>query len=74
MSETPLIVFIVIGLPSICLTILFLTKMILKQGKETKKQYKDDDTEIIDHIYYGMKDIHKRVDNLETILRSKDRE
>lgn len=72
MSETPLIVFIVIGLPSICLTIIFLTKMILKQGKETKKQNKDEDTQVIEHIYYGLKDLHKRVDNLETILRSKE--
>ncbi len=74
MSETPLIVFIVIGLPSICLTIIFLTKMILKQGKETKKQHSDEDTEVIDQIYYGIKDLHKRVDNLETILHAKDRE
>ncbi len=72
MSETPLIVFIVIGLPSICLTVIFLTKMILKQGKETRKQNKDEDTVVIEQIYYGLKDLHKRVDNLETILRSRE--
>lgn len=70
MNETPLIVFIVIGLPVICLTILFLAKMIMKQGNVNRKKHQDEDLEIIEEIYHGMKDLHKRVDNLETILRN----
>lgn len=70
MNETPLIVFIVIGLPVICLTILFLAKMIMKQGNANRKKHQDEDLEIIEEIYHGMKDLHKRVDNLETILRN----
>lgn len=71
MNETPLIVFIVIGLPVICLTILFLTKMIIKQGNENKRKHKDEDEVVIEEIYHGLKDLHQRVENLETILRNK---
>ncbi|MCF7940876.1 MAG: hypothetical protein K9M84_04640 [Spirochaetia bacterium] len=74
MNETPIIVFIVIGLPVICLTIIFLAKMIMKQGNENRKKHQDDDAVVIEEIYYGLKDLHRRIENLETILHNQNRE
>jgi hypothetical protein len=72
MNET-VIVFIVIGLPVICLTVLFLTKMIIVQGKEKKRKNKDEDEVIVEEIYHGLRDLHRRVENLETILHNQYR-
>jgi hypothetical protein len=74
MNETPLIVFIVIGLPVICLTVIFLARMLLKQGNEKKKRTQDDDAVIIEEIYHGLRDLHRRVENLEIILHNQYKE
>ncbi|MGM0431181.1 MAG: phage-shock protein [Spirochaetota bacterium] len=68
-----LIVFIVIGLPVICLTILFLAKIIIRQGNEKKKNNQNEDEAVIEEIYHGLRDLRRRVENLETILHSQDR-
>jgi ABC-type bacteriocin/lantibiotic exporter with double-glycine peptidase domain len=64
-----LIVFIVIGLPVICLTVIFLARMRIKQASEKKVKHSQEDEVIIEEIYHGLRDLHKRVENLETIMR-----
>lgn len=73
MNET-LIVFIVIGLPVVCLTVLFLTKMIIVQGNRKKETNRDGDEAIIEEIYHGLRDLRSRVENLETILHNQYRQ
>ncbi len=74
MENTALIVFIVIGLPIICFTVIYLTRIIIKQGNQNKKRHQEDDIEVIEKIYHGLKDLDDRVENLETILFKQHRE
>lgn len=71
------ILFIVIGLPIICGTIV----KIIHGPKDKKKKGKgkdnvgdqDKNQEILEEIFYGLKDLGKRVNNLETILDAKEK-
>ena len=66
------IVFIVIGLPVICLTVIFLARMRIKQTNEKRTKHTQDDEQIIEEIYHGLRDLHRRVENLETIMKHDD--
>lgn len=71
---------IVVGIPVVCSTLVTLI-----HGPKYKNKYKknrmdhedransDKNQEILEEIFYGLKDLGKRVSNLETILDEKDR-
>ena len=68
------ILFIVIGIPVISNTIITLIYG-PKEGRKYRKSRKhgshynnDEDTQMLEEIYYGLSDLGKRVKNLETIL------
>lgn len=72
------ILFILIGIPVICGTLV----KIIHGPKELRKKKgdklnqdemlrKERDSEILEEIFYGLKDLGKRVNNLETIMDEK---
>lgn len=61
-----IIVFICVGLPVICGTIIAINKQDAKKAKKG-------DQEALDELYYAVKDMKKRISNLETILYEKER-
>ena len=69
MQETVLIVFIVIGVPVICVTLIIMSRMRMKGESRNKEAMKDQEAQIIDDIYWGLKDLNLRIENLETILK-----
>jgi len=73
MTEGVLIVFIVIGLPVICGTLLAMNKNSKKAGREKDDAVKDDEALIIDEIYWGLKDLNRRIENLEAIVFKDDK-
>ncbi len=72
------IIFIVVGIPVICGT---LVKIIhgpkeLRKNKKAKMDQEsriksEKDSELLEEIFYGLKDLGKRVNNLETIMDDK---
>ena len=71
MHEAVPIVFIVIGLPVICITIIALSKHKQKDDARRSREGLDRETEIIEEIYLGLKKLNRRIENLETILAEK---
>ncbi len=69
MHETALIVFVVIGIPVICVTLIIISRMWMKGENRKKDSMKDQEAQIIDDIYWGIKDLNQRIENLETILK-----
>lgn len=72
------LLFILIGIPVICGTLV----KIIHGPKELRKKKRDKlnqdemlrkerDSEILEEIFYGLKDLGKRVNNLETIMDEK---
>ncbi len=68
MHEAVPIVFIVIGLPVICVTLIILMRMRRADELKRKNTLKDDELEIIEEVYQGLKDLSRRIDNLETLM------
>jgi len=68
MNETIIILLITIGIPVVSVTLIILKAM---ENRKERKIIKDkdnlSDTELRD-IYYGLQDINRRIENLETIL------
>lgn len=69
------ILFIVVGIPVICNTLVKLIhgpKELRKDKRDRmnrqEKEKMDRDSEMLEEIYYGLKDLGKRVENLETIM------
>ncbi len=61
-----IIVFICVGLPIICGTIISLNKHDSKKSRQGNQ-------ETIDELYYSIKDMKKRISNLETILYEREK-
>ncbi len=74
MHETVLIVFIVIGIPVICVTLIIMSRQWMKNDSKRKDSVKDQEAQIIDDIYWGLKDLNKRIENIETIYKNNDTE
>lgn len=75
------IIFISVGIPVICNSIVTLIHGPKGTRKDNKKQSAQEyanrsekDREMLEEIYYGLSDLGKRINNLETILDEKDRE
>jgi len=68
MHEAVPIVFIVIGLPVICVTLIVLLRM--RRTEERKRSRRDvsDELELLEELHAGLKQLRRRVENLETIL------
>ena len=60
------IVFICVGLPIICGTIIAINKQDSKKSRQGNQQ-------AMDELYYAVKEMKKRIANLETILYDKER-
>ena len=60
------IVFIVVGLPVICIA--WIVKMSLEGSPRRTKKMDADETKIIQEIYRGLNKMEERIDALETIL------
>lgn len=61
-----IIVFICVGLPIICGTIISINKHDSKKSRQGSQ-------ETLDELYYSIKDMKKRITNLETILFDRER-
>lgn len=66
MNTGIIIVFICVGLPIISGTIVSLKKLEQKKNREM-------DQETLDKMYFALKDLKKRIINLETILYDRDK-
>ncbi|MCF7953753.1 MAG: hypothetical protein K9K78_06725 [Spirochaetales bacterium] len=73
MTEGVMIVFIVIGLPVICGTLLAMNKSSRKSKGKKDDTVKDEEAQIIDEIYWGLKDLNHRIENLEAIVFKNDK-
>jgi len=61
-----IIVFICVGLPVICGTIISINKADSKKSKQGNQQ-------AMDELYYSIKEMKKRISNLETILYDREK-
>ena len=59
-------IFICVGLPIICITLVKLNKQNSKKTGENKQ-------ENLDELYYSIKEMKKRISNLETILYDREK-
>lgn len=72
MNEHILTLLITVGIPVVSLTLIILKSM---ENRKERKMMKDKEMlndEDIREIYYGLKDINRRLENLETILYEKE--
>ncbi len=70
MHEAVPIVFIVIGLPVICITLIVLLRIKRTDELKRKSTLKEDELEIIEEVYQGLRGLSRRIDNLETLMYS----
>jgi phage shock protein B len=68
-----LIVFIVIGVPVICGTILALAKTVQGGGRKSGNKLDEEQTRILQELHRGMNRMEARVEALETIILERDR-
>ncbi len=73
MHEAVPIVFIVIGLPVICITLIAMAKHRSRDAFNKRSNGTDDEAKIVDDVFWGLKDLNRRIENLETII-SKERD
>lgn len=70
------ILFILVGIPVICNTIVKIARppgdKRSKKGKSSGSSVNEQDREVLEEIFYGLKDLNKRIENLETILYEKE--
>lgn len=71
MHEAVPIVFIVIGLPVICVTLIILYKMRQKHERQKGASSTEDELETIEALYQGLKDLNRRIENLEILISDK---
>jgi hypothetical protein len=65
-SSGIIIVFICVGLPIICGTIVSI-------NKHDSKKTRENNQENLDELYYSIKEMKKRISNLETILYDREK-
>lgn len=71
------VVFIVIGLPIICITLVTLAKILRGRGdggrRPASSMNEADESELIQQIHRGLNRLEERIDSLETIVLSQER-
>ncbi|MBN2068397.1 MAG: hypothetical protein JW739_02060 [Opitutales bacterium] len=66
------VVFIIFGIPSICITLVILFAMM--RGKHRSNRHNDeDDTRIIQQMNRTLNDLEDRIETLETILIDREK-
>jgi uncharacterized membrane protein len=70
-----MVVFIAVGIPVVCVTLIILEGMKRKDQRRRMKMEgsvrNDRESEIIEEIYRGIKSLRTRIENLETIYQEK---
>ena len=74
MHEAVPIVFIVIGLPVICVTMIILYKMKQKHDHQQGESASREELKTIESLYQGLKDLHRRIENLEILMTGKEQD
>jgi len=68
-----IIIFIIFGIPSLCVTLLVLYSM--KRGcKKGNSQSEAEETKLIQEMYSDLTDLDERIETLETILIERERQ
>ena len=70
-------VFLSVGLPILCVTAIILVSILKKGERRDRKRERrnrsgslsDDDALQMEELYYELKDLNKRIENLETIKK-----
>ncbi|WP_309382235.1 hypothetical protein [Cerasicoccus frondis] len=71
LSSAAITTFIVIGIPVICGTIIAIVAIL--QGKSGDEEFSTDETKLLQEIHQGLSKLEQRIDALETIVISKER-
>lgn len=71
MNETIVILLITIGIPVGCVTLIVLKAMENRRERKMRRDQENLSESELREIYYGLRDINRRIDNLETILYNK---
>ncbi len=72
-------VFLSVGLPILCVTAIILVSILKKGERRDRKRERrnrsgslsDDDALQMEELYYELKDLNKRIENLETIIKER---
>lgn len=74
MNETIFVLLITVGIPVLSVTLIIMKSMDNRNRRRSRKEMDQLDESELRDIYYGLKDLNRRIDNLETILydRKKD--
>ena len=72
-------VFLSVGLPVLCVTAIILVSILKKGERRDRKRDRrdrgnslsDDDALQMQELYYELKDLNKRIENLETIIKER---
>ncbi len=65
------IVFIVIGIPTICVTAIVLAKMGGRKHRRKEASLEVEETKVMQEIHQGLTKLEKRIEALETIIIDK---
>lgn len=67
MSETILVLLITVGIPVLSITMIILKAMENRRARKVEREKNSLSEDELKEIYYGLQDLAKRMDNLETI-------
>lgn len=71
MNETIVILLITVGIPVFSVTMIILKGMENRRERKLRKDQENLSESELREIYYGLRDINRRIDNLETIMYNK---
>lgn len=74
MSETIIILLITVGIPVLSVTMIILKSMENRKERKLQRDKGSLSQDELKEIYYGLQDMNRRMDNLETILYQKKSE
>jgi len=71
MNETIVILLITVGIPVFSVTMIVLKALENRKERKLRRDQENLSESELREIYYGLRDINRRIDNLETIMYNK---
>ncbi|WP_309400876.1 hypothetical protein [Cerasicoccus maritimus] len=74
MPYNAILIFIIIGIPVLCGTVIAITAIVKGSNARNSKNLSAEETKILQEIHQGLERMEKRIEALETIVIDKEKQ